>query len=200
MPSDLLEHKIFSIDGTPPSDSAVENYSKLRLLSLKVDPASFGSTYEREVAFSKDIWFKRLSSPFKQTFISSVRDDDGNDRWVGTVTILAPSELLPSTVEPFQRAGAAEDWDLYFLVAMWVHPEYRGKGLGKELVAAGLEWARNNRDPKDDPQGNREKVIALLVRDHNIGGRALYEKMKFEYLVGVASDDEKDLWMTVKCS
>ncbi|KIJ17598.1 hypothetical protein PAXINDRAFT_72718 [Paxillus involutus ATCC 200175] len=198
-------YKIFPIQ-PPAAPCTIAAYKALRLISLQTDPASFISTYAREVAFTDDVWQQRLSSPFKQTFIASYHpapysdgepqavneehEDDGKDTWIGTVTILGPSELLPSTLAPFDEVGMGANWEMYFVAAMWVQPAHRGKGVGRELVMASLEWARTNVDPKflDEKEG-KEKVALLLVYDSNASGRALYSKMGFRDLVGVPVED-----------
>ncbi|KIK72852.1 hypothetical protein PAXRUDRAFT_836368, partial [Paxillus rubicundulus Ve08.2h10] len=165
------------------------------------------------VAFTDDVWKERLSSPFKQTFIASYHpapsldddpravnegEDDGKDAWIGTVTILGPSELLPSTLAPLDEVRVGADWEMYFLAAMWVHPGHRGKDVGRELVMASLEWARTNVDPKfSGEQEGKEKVVLLLVYNSNASGRALYSKMGFGDLVGVPVEDGQR-WMSVK--
>ncbi|KAF9240273.1 hypothetical protein BU15DRAFT_45918 [Melanogaster broomeanus] len=199
-------YRIFSIE-PPASPPTIAAYKALRLTCLQTDPASFSSNYAREVAFTDDVWQARLNSPFKRTFIASIRtassedaehEDDGMDAWIGTVTILGPSELWPSTLAPFVDAGVGANWEIYFLAAMWVHPAHRGKGVGAELVRAGLEWARTNVDPKfSDENVEREKVVAMAVFENNTGGRALYSKVGFRDLVGVpAKDGER--WLSIK--
>ncbi|KAG2125642.1 acyl-CoA N-acyltransferase, partial [Suillus cothurnatus] len=164
----------------PITESDVEKYKALRLTSLKIDPASFSSTYEREIAFTPEIWTQRLASRSKCTFIASVKDEGSiGETWVGMISVLGPSELIPATLEPLERAGVGADWDIYFVAGMWVHPEHRGRSLGTRLVKEGLEWVRTNIDPKNDSEGKRDKMVLLLVGDGNASGRALYQKVGF---------------------
>ncbi|KAG1818640.1 acyl-CoA N-acyltransferase [Suillus subaureus] len=156
-------------------------YHTLRLTSLEIDPASFSSTHEREIAFTPEIWAQRLASCFKRTFIASVKDET----WVGMISVLGPSELIPATLEPFERAGTGADWDMYFVVGLWVHPEHRGRGLGTRLTEEGLEWARTNMDSKNDSEEKRDRIIILLVGDDNASGRALYQKVGFTNLTSM---------------
>ncbi|KIJ64600.1 hypothetical protein HYDPIDRAFT_111973 [Hydnomerulius pinastri MD-312] len=206
-------YKIFPIPVPAPA-SAITAYKSLRLTSLQLDPASFGSNYAREVAFTDDVWHKRLNSPFKRTFVASIAsasspdgtsasgaggpDTDGHEKWIGTVTILGPSELLPSTLAPFDEARVGANWAMYFLAAMWVHHDHRGKGVGYRLVKEGMEWARKNVDPKfANDEVEKEKVVLLLVGDHNSGGRALYSRAGFRDLVEMPAQ-EGERWMVVK--
>jgi hypothetical protein len=54
--------------------SYVERYKAFRLLSLKMAPEAFGSTYAREIAFTDDIWLGRLANPKANTFIALQSD------------------------------------------------------------------------------------------------------------------------------
>ncbi|KAF9223000.1 hypothetical protein BS17DRAFT_755427 [Gyrodon lividus] len=203
-------HRIFPIQ-PPASPPAIAAYKALRLRSLQIDAASFASNYVCEVAFTDDVWQQRLNSPFKRTFIASVppedgrpratnevHEDDGKDTWIGMVTVLGPSELLPSILAPFDETGVGANWEMYFLAAMWVHPAHRGKGIASELVRASLEWVRTNVDPKfSGEKEGKEKVVILLVYDDNAGGRTLYSKVGFRDLVGVPTRDG-ERWMSVK--
>ncbi|KAG2749268.1 hypothetical protein P692DRAFT_20732268 [Suillus brevipes Sb2] len=111
-----MVYRLFSV-----AEQDVEKYKALRLTSLKVDPASFSSTYEREITFTPEIWAQRLALHFKHTFIASVKDEGSIGKtWVGMISVLGPSELIPATLEQFERAGVGGDWDMCFVVGLWV--------------------------------------------------------------------------------
>ena len=57
-----------------------------------------------------------------------------------------------------------------FLGAMWVAPEYRGRGVGKGLVDAVRKWAI--------AQG--AGVLKAWVSESNDGAREFYERLGFE--------------------
>ncbi|KAG2066890.1 hypothetical protein BDR04DRAFT_1159671 [Suillus decipiens] len=182
----------------PITEPDVEKYKALRLTSLKIDPASFSSTYEREVAFTPQIWTQRLASCFRRTFIASVKDEGSIDEtWIGMISLLRPSELIPATLEPFERAGVGAEWDMYLVAGLWVHPEHRGRSLGTRLMKEGLEWVRTNMDPKNDSEGKRDKMILLVVGDGNANGRALYQKMGFMDLTSMPKGEGKT-YMSLK--
>lgn len=199
-------YKYFSLL-VPATPSAIAAYKSLRLTSLRVDAAHFSSNYAREAAYTDEFWYRRLSSPCKRTFVVAKATDispdsesgvpDGNSG-IGMVTILAPSEIPSATLGPLERAGLSANWEPYFLVAMWVHPEHRGRGIAKELVKRGLEWARTFSDPQSAHEsGEKEKVVVLMVHDHNKNACTLYAKMGFRYLTE-ASCEEGCRWMAVK--
>lgn len=96
----------------------------VRLAALLDTPSAFGSTHEREVAFTDDDWAARASASAqgndRTTFVAEL---DG--RIVGLVGGYA-DPATPGTVE---------------LVSMWTAPAARRSGSGRLLVQAVLEWA-----------------------------------------------------------
>ena len=48
----------------------------------------------------------------------------------------------------------------------WVEPEYRGKGIGKELLDAGLEWAENMECDLMEAHDGSGKRIHVCVGKH----------------------------------
>lgn len=70
----------------PPTKSDVDKFSTLRLLALQTDPASFGSTYDREIAFTYDQWRDHLNSRDKATLI--IESSSGDNEWVATATAI----------------------------------------------------------------------------------------------------------------
>jgi ribosomal protein S18 acetylase RimI-like enzyme len=92
---------------------------KLRLQALSDAPAAFGSTYERELARTTADWQRWLSPGV--TLLWSDADE--------------PLGLV---------AGMRDDTDtrIAHLMAMWVHPSFRGCGAADELVTALVAWAR----------------------------------------------------------
>ncbi|KAG9315975.1 hypothetical protein JVU11DRAFT_3632 [Chiua virens] len=204
------------------SSSHLAAYKTLRLTSLQVDPQAFGSNYARELAFTDDVWRQRIDSPCKRTFVASVSEsvrdaESGGDtdvedvgrvtlhhpsedkgEWIGTASIVGPSDLVPGIVDRFREDGVlGSNWQVYGLFAMWVHPAHRKRGIGAQLVKACLEWARTHIASKAEGGGDIEKVVVLLVHDNNVAGRALYSRLGFNNLEGV-SVEEGERWMLTK--
>ena len=70
--------------------SNLARYKAFRLLSLQTAPEMFGSTYEREVAFTDDMWLDRLKNPLATTFLAVQAD-----RVIGTITTVGPLPFRP---------------------------------------------------------------------------------------------------------
>jgi GNAT superfamily N-acetyltransferase len=92
----------------------------VRLEALQDAPHAFGSSYEREIAFTQDDWLSRISRG--ANFVAYARGPGSPP-----VGIVGAFEARPRTAE---------------LVSMWVHPQARGQRVGRALVETILQWAR----------------------------------------------------------
>lgn len=119
----------------------------VRLAALRDAPHAFGSSYQREVGFSRDDWLFRIANG--ANFLAYAAELGSAP--AGLVGAFAP--------EP----GTAE------LVSMWVHPEARGRGVGRALVETVVRWAR--------AEGHQR--VHLWVTETNRTARRLYERCGF---------------------
>lgn len=115
----------------------------LRLRALRSDPRAFGASLDEEEDQPESFWRARLADPHATTFIA------GED--AGIVTLLVMEE------------GAE-------IVGMWVAPEARGTGLGRALIDAALDGARERKAARVGLWVNVERADALR----------LYERAGFE--------------------
>src|SRR5262245_52250497 len=125
----------------------------LRLRALRGDPLSFGSTYEREAAFSDGDW-KRWAA----------EDALGDEM----ATFIADRQQQPIGI-----VGAHRDESqpmLFHVSAMWVAPEARGEGLGRRLLSHVEAWIRSCGG----------QVVQLNVTTTAVAARRLYETAGFE--------------------
>jgi GNAT superfamily N-acetyltransferase len=124
----------------------------LRLAALRDAPESFASSYEREAGLPDDEWDRRASrlasAPDRAMLVAEL---DG--RLIGCAGLFADAD------------GARASW----LVAMWVAPEHRKRGVGRALVAAAAALSRTRGDA----------AIRLLVVAGNDAARALYRRAGF---------------------
>lgn len=125
-----------------------EELQEIRLAALRTDPEAFGSTLAREELFREPHWRMRLRST--PTLVAL--DDDG--RAVGLVSVI-------------QEPGSPED-DRH-VVALWVRPEARRRGVGRELLVAICEVAR----------ATGARTVSLWVAAGNTGAARLYGALGF---------------------
>ena len=116
-----------------PSDAVVRTFSPhewrtyraIRLAALAESPTAFGSTLTKESILSDEEWQSRLtrgcSSVMQRPLVAEVGSQAVGLAW--------------ARIESTDRSVA----DLY---QMWVDPEFRGRGIGRALLAAAIEWAR----------------------------------------------------------
>ena len=89
----------------------------IRLRALQESPLAFGSTYDREAAFTEADWRGRLGGDGP-----AVLGFDGDE----AVGLAAGFSDLPGWLH---------------VVAMWVDPDWRGHGIGRRLLDAVVRWA-----------------------------------------------------------
>lgn len=133
-----------------PDDSQM--YRKVRLSALADAPAAFGSTYARESLLTDQDWENRARGSSSGTDRAMFFAFDG-DSVVGLAGGYVPEPGDP-TIE---------------LVSMWTDPTARRCGIGRRLVDAVIEWAR---------QGGAERVD-LWVTCGNTPAENLYRSMGF---------------------
>jgi len=56
-----------------------------------------------------------------------------------------------------------------YLYSLWLDPAFRGRGLARPLVAAAVDWARDQ----------QVRTITLRVAPDNVAARAVYESLGF---------------------
>ena len=118
----------------------------LRLRALEDAPDAFASTLERELAFPDRVWRRRLLTGYQALAFEG-------DALLGTATGIPDRQ---------ERRGRE-------VVAMWVAPEARGRGVGRALIGSLIEWARAASAP----------ALSLWVADGNEAARRLYESCGF---------------------
>jgi ribosomal protein S18 acetylase RimI-like enzyme len=118
----------------------------IRLRALQDSPGAFGSTYAREVGFSDQTWRDRLAD-------------------AGSVCVLVADEGSPVGM----GGGFSDGPGLLHVVAMWVEPSARRRGVGRLVLDALRDWA-----------GERGLRLHLDVYSGNPGARRCYESYGFE--------------------
>ena len=118
---------------------------EIRLRALRDSPSAFGSTYTREAGFDETHWRTRLET---DSSVSVLAELDG---------------------APVGMAGGFPDLPgLLHVVAMWVDPAARGRGIGPALLRAVEHWAHE-----------RGLGLHLDVNTANATARRSYERYGF---------------------
>lgn len=112
----------------------------VRLQALAADPSAFGSTLERELAFTEAHWRQRLTSGVWHLAFAD-----------GLPVGLVSSRLL---------TGEQAELEIN---AMWVRPDQRGQRVGEQLLAAALAAAGTRKVRLWVTTGN-DAAIALYTR------------------------------------
>jgi GNAT superfamily N-acetyltransferase len=117
----------------------------IRLRALQDSPDAFGSTYDLESGFTEDQWRTRLAGP-------------------DHVSVLAYWATAPIGM----GAGFQDLPGLLHVVAMWVDPSARGRGVGPQVLDVIRGWAQE-----------RGLGLHLDVHTGNTGARRSYERYGF---------------------
>ena len=139
-----------------------ETARDVRLRALRSDPDAFIATFEDEAAFDDDLWRARMDS-------DQFGAVDGAGRSFATAALVIPDD------DPAVRE----------LVGVWVDPDARRGGVGKELIALALDTARSA----------GVASVRLWVLEGNHAAQALYELLGFAFtgertrFVGAPEDD-----------
>ena len=122
---------------------------EIRLRSLRGEPSAYGSSYERESAFVEADWRQRVAGIDSASFVCE-QDDSGAIGMVSGV---------------LDESQASVAW----LVAMWVDPEFRRKGVAGQLINEVIAWSAIQNCT----------TIRLFVTDGNVRADRTYEKHGF---------------------
>ena len=132
-------------------------FRDLRLEALQESPRSYGSTYDSESRIPDEEWQHRAAmAATGARAIGITATVDG--RWVGMARGVVDDEAPPDEPNPS-----------VWLVGVYVTPEWRGRGVGRAVSEAVVDWARE--------RGARE--VLLHVADWNDGARRVYESIGF---------------------
>jgi len=128
----------------------LEQYKNIRLELLKNSPSNFGSSYEEESKFDRDMWVNRLTK--KHISVFGAFD---NDLIVGIVlAVMNPRKKIKHVAT---------------LNSMYVKEGYRNKGIGKDLIETAIRYLEN-----EDVE-----IINLSVSEDNESAISLYKRLGF---------------------
>ena len=126
-------------------------FRDLRLRALKADPLAFGSNFRREDAYLPERWRSWVEKGARGKDSATFVAEESDGRLVG-------------------MAGVFTDKEEYHVWGMWVSPELRGRGLGRELLDRVLYWAEST---------NPGREVLLDVNPEQSIAVRLYESRGF---------------------
>lgn len=128
---------------------------EVRLSALRDSPLAFGSTLQREQSFPPEEWRARVqrgaSAPDSATYLAV----DPKGTCLGMAGIGQP---------PGDRR--------FQVWGMWVRPSARGRGVGRDLLLALLEWVSSHHGTVD---------VLLHVNPQQVAAVHLYRSLGFEF-------------------
>lgn len=129
-------------------------FREIRLRSLLESPEAFGSTYGEESSQTERAW-----------------RDWAAGRWRGGAAVVFAGRLGDGTVVGTATgAGYDAERGVAHVYAMWVAPDARGRGVGRSLLDAVTEWARDRGCDR----------LVLSVTETNEIARRFYEACGFD--------------------
>jgi len=126
-------------------------YKEVRLRALAESPTSFSATYAKEVQFPDEEWRRRAAERDGGKAIGFLAYED--DRACGMVFCFKDDQ----------------DVAVGTIVSMWVDPAVRRAGVGRLLINAVVEWAKER----------EMRELKLMVTSVNQGAIAFYERNGF---------------------
>ncbi len=170
-------YSCFRISKKSDLKTCAQQYRNLRLQGLKVSPASFASTYEIEAAFTTSDWENSLAAAGRQTFICTATSSESPtvSEWVGQVTLRGPMSSadfsLPAEAGQLSiNSNAEERWQL---LGLFLLPDHRGGGRGKQLCQAALDYLASYSAPPSKVH------VRLMIKPDNQAIVRLYEGLGF---------------------
>ncbi|MCF7760303.1 MAG: GNAT family N-acetyltransferase [Cephaloticoccus sp.] len=133
-----------------PADASA--YRELRLLALQESPTAFGSSYEQESVQPPEFFAGRIANTVDRLVLGAF----GGDDLVGVVA--------------FMRDSGVKTRHKGVIWGMYVHPDWRGKGIGRKLMLEILDRCEQMPDLRR---------VRLSVTGNNVAARKLYESLGF---------------------
>ncbi|MCX2930269.1 GNAT family N-acetyltransferase [Mycobacterium sp. CVI_P3] len=145
------------------TESDWEQFAELRLRALSDAFGTADRQYLTEAALTPTAWRRRLRDHAQFVAVLAGRP-------VGMVAAYQQSE------------------EVAYLYSLWLDPAARGRGLGRRLVAAALDWARRR----------RVRTVTLRMAPDNVAARAVYEGLGFTEVPTDGGQHEVMMRLTIR--
>jgi ribosomal protein S18 acetylase RimI-like enzyme len=145
------------------TESDWRTFAELRLQALTDTLGTADSQYREEISFTAAQWRRRLRAHAQ--FVVTI-----DDRPVGLI------------------GAQRENTETVYLYSLWLDPGARGRGLGRALVSAAIEWARDE----------RARAVTLRVNTDNTAARGVYEGLGFRACTVEPPSRTNELMMSLR--
>jgi GNAT superfamily N-acetyltransferase len=115
---------------------------RTRLAALGDTPEAFASTLADDAALADEVWQRWATPSENQSNFAAVQ----GTTWLGMCAVLG------------DHGGESAQ-----LVAMWVHPSHRGRGIAATLIEAATGWCRERDIPTLGVWVNEVNTTAIRV-------------------------------------
>ena len=164
-----------SLSNTPTSAS-----NGVRPVNLKTDLAALADLIE--VAFADSMDSSGRAAVREMRALSRFRDRLGGDRGDERSGAGNRSRLRVDTgwaacrkcVDLSSESSQRHVGQVWIIANVAVQPEYRGRGIARQLMLTGLEAIRNRRGARGSPA-----AAILQVEENNVAARNLYDSLGF---------------------
>lgn len=137
--------------------------------ALQLDQGSWISRYENEIDQPPEFWWNRLRAPgvIHHVLVANAENDKSSiqylldGQWIGFVVTTRPDSDKES---------------VYYVAAVYIDPDFRGRGLGKVLMHEVLNTVKDEASKADQPSPSCT-IGALHGNEAAVG---LYQKMGFQ--------------------
>jgi RimJ/RimL family protein N-acetyltransferase len=144
------------------SESDWRTFAFIRLRALTDSLGESDPQYRKEITFTAAQWRRRLRDHAQFAALLG-------DRPVGLI------------------GAQQEDSDSVYLYSLWLDPAARGRGLARPLVAAAVDWARDQ----------RVRTVTLRVAADNVAARGVYESLGFTATTAESPNPRDEVAMTL---
>ena len=144
------------------SESDWRTFAVIRLQALIDSLGESDPQYRKEITFTAAQWRRRLRDHAQ--FAALI-----GDRPVGLI------------------GAQQENSDSVYLYSLWLDPVARGRGLARPLVAAAVDWARDQ----------RVRTVTLRVAADNVAARGVYESLGFTATTAESPNPRDEVAMTL---
>lgn len=136
----------------------------------------FGSTYEREVQFTDDIWRSRVLQPSAKTIVATETGETGDILSSITIVRDLPVESLVQERLGFDRDDPSTKPTLHWTVnGVYTAPQARRKGVMRALISKALEFGFDVALSE-----GRSCLVTVLAMKDNTAAIKLYEQAGFK--------------------